>query len=313
MSRLHATLLAAATAVALVGCGGKEPDPGPPPDLRLDQANRAGTRALAMNLPAEAIRQYREALARAYERDDADAIGDIGYNLAVALLRSGNGKEALRVARETRAELERRRLSPPADLVLVQAAAAYRAGDANAAFAATGEVLARPTREPDTAARAWYIRGMILAERGDMKGVREAANALPPSAQAGLEADRQELLGRAALLENRQADALAALEQAIQQRQQAQDYRGMARALVLAGEAARRLNRPGDAAVFFLRAGRSLVLQGDTAGGLAQLKRAEGLARQSARTDVVTEIARVRRTAAEHTDAPAATGRSSPL
>ncbi|TXL71595.1 hypothetical protein FHP25_29085 [Vineibacter terrae] len=298
MRRLRAAL-AAAILSALAGCGGDDADPGPPPDLRLDQANRAGTQALAMNLPAEAIRQYRTALARAYERDDAGAIGDIGYNLAVALLRSGDGKEALRVARQTRAELERRKLPPPADLVLVQGAAAYRAGDASAAFAATGEVLASAAREPQTAARAWYIRGVILAERRDVNGVREAAGALPPSTQPGLEADRQELLGRLALMEGRTAEALAALELATQRRQEEQDYRGMARALVLAGDAAQRLGRPADAAIFLLRAGRSLVLQGDTAGGLAQLRRAEGLARQGGMADTMSEIARVRRLAAE--------------
>lgn len=309
MLRSRICRLGIAAGLALAGCGGKDPDPGPSPDLRLDQANRAGTRALAMNLPEEAIRQYRQALTRAYERDDATAIGDMGYNLAVALLRAGDAKEALRTVRETRAELERRRQAPPAELVLVQAAASYRAGDATGAFAATGEILEQSVREPDTAARAWYIRGMILAERGDVRGVQEAVAALPASSQADLEADRQELLGRTAVLESRLADAVVAFERSAQQRQQALDYRGMARALSLAGEATLKTNRPADAAVLFLRAGRSLILQGDTAGGLAQLKRAESLARQSGAPGVVAEVARLRRTAAQRTDAPSTPAR----
>ncbi len=297
---------AAAAAMVLVACGGRDTkDKGPPPDLRIDQANRAGTRALALNLTGEAIRQYREALARAYERDDASAIGDVGYNLAVALLRAGDVKEAQRVVRETRTELERRRAGVPAELVLVQAAAAWRLGDSQGAFAATAEILERPATEPDTAARARYIRGVILAERGDLQGVRDAAAALPAAGQADIEADRQELLGRVALLERRPAEALGAFEQSAQRRQEALDYRGMARALTLAAEATQAMDRRADAAVLFLRAGRSLILQGDAAAGLARLKRAEELARQAGSSDVVAEVARLRRAAAERSDADA--------
>ena len=96
------------------------------------------------------MRQYREALTRAYERDDPGAIGDIGYNLAVAQLRLGEVQAALRTVRETRAELERRRVPPPAELLLVHAAAAYRAGDTKTALASAGEILDRPSRDADT-------------------------------------------------------------------------------------------------------------------------------------------------------------------
>src|SRR5262249_27481016 len=122
--------------------------------------------------------------------------------------------------------------------------------------------------------------------------------ALKPSKSADLEADRQELLGRAALIGNQPAAALTDFDQAAANRQQALDYRGMARTLALAGDASLRLDRTADAANYFLRAGRSALLQGDSAMGLLLLKRAEELARQTGQTSIVEEITRLRRDAA---------------
>ena len=61
----HALSLLSALVLAACG-GGAASDPGPPPDIKLDQANKAGTQALSMDLPAVAVRQYRVALSRAY-------------------------------------------------------------------------------------------------------------------------------------------------------------------------------------------------------------------------------------------------------
>ncbi|MBL0900869.1 MAG: DUF885 family protein, partial [Reyranella sp.] len=80
-------------------------------------------------------------------------------------------------------------------------------------------------------------------------------------------------------------------------RQQALDYRGMARVLAMAAEASLKLSRTSDAAVFYLRAGRTNLLQGDMAAATPQLKRAEDLARQTSQADVVEEIARLRKAA----------------
>lgn len=294
--RLRAAILLAA--LALAACGSGEAEQGPPPDLRLDQANKAGTVALAHNNPAEAVRQYRQALARAYERDDAEAIGDTGYNLAVAQLRDGATQEAARTVRETRAELERRKLVPPAELVLVQAAIAYRMGARDEALAAADEVLARPSLAPETASRAWYIHGAVLADRGDAAGLARTLAALPPSSQPDPEADRLELTGRAALLSGATAQAIPAFEQAADQRRLALDYRGMARALSFAAEATLRSGRTADAAVLYLRAGRSAQLQGDAASSRDLLDKAGDLARQSGAADVIGEIDRVKREAA---------------
>lgn len=296
-----ATLLLAA--LSLAACGGSPADPGPPPDQKLDAANRAGTQALSLGMPAQAVRQYKQALARAYERDDAEAIADTAYNLALAEIRSGDPKAALATTRATEAELRRRQVAAPAELLLVQAAAAYRAGDLTTAASAAEQALTLKARDPDTAPRAWFIRGLVAADRGDSATLAQAIAALPAAVSAkqaaDLQADRQELVGRAALLDGRAADALAAFEQAAANRQQAIDYRGMARALAQAGEAALKLGQSAEAAVFYLRAGRSSLLQGDSAAATPQLKRAEELARQTSQTGIVEEIARLRKAAAE--------------
>ena len=291
------------SALALAACGGGGPvDTGPPPDVKLDQANNAGTQALSMDLPSLAVRQYKVALSRAYERDDAGAIGDVAYNLALAQMKAGDPKGAVATVRETRAELDRRRAAVPPELILVQAAASYRSGDLGAAGGAAQEVLDRGAKDPDVVRRAWFIRGLVAADRSDAAGLTQATGALAaPTKQADLEADRQELQGRAALLANDSAGALTLFEQSATNRQQALDYRGMARALSLAGDAALRSGRAADAADLFLRAGRSALLQGDTATAAPLLKRAEDLGKQTGQTGIVEEVTRLRKVAADRT------------
>lgn len=292
------TAAAVVLALALAGCGGSStPEPEPASDRRLEQANQAGTRALSLNQTAEAIRQYRVALARAYERDDAQAIGDVGYNLAVAQLRAAATQDAARTARETRAELERRKLVPPADLLLVQAAIAYRAGAQDEALATVQELLGR-SPDAETATRAWYIRGAVMADRGDAAGLAQAIAAIPASAQPDQEGDRLELIGRAAMLSGATDDAVQNLDRAADQRRIALDYRGMARALGLAGDASLKLGRTNEAAVYYLRGGRSALLQGDTSNGRRLLDRAGELARQTGDRGITGEIERIRKEAA---------------
>ena len=297
-------LLPPLAALALAACGGGSPaDPGPPPDARLDQANRAGTQALSMDMPSLAVRQYTTALQRAYERDDAGAIADVSYNLALAQMRAGDAKAAIATVRDAQRDLERRRAPVPAELFLVLAAASYRAGDLAAADSAAQETLGRASSDSDTAPRARFIRGLVAAQRGDGAALAQAIAALPPSKQADLQADREELEGRAALLGNRPAEALALLQRAAANRQQALDYRGMARALASAADAAQRSGQAAEAADLLLRAGRSALLQGDAATALPLLRRTEEAARQTGQVGIVDEVARLRRTAAERTAA----------
>ena len=156
-------------------------------------------------------------------------------------------------------------------------------------------------KDQDAVRRAWFIRGLVSADRSDTAGLAQAIAALPPTKQADLDADRQELQGRAALLANDSAAALGLFEQSASNRQQALDYRGMARALSLAGDAALRSGRAADAADLFLRAGRSALLQGDMAIATPLLKRAEDLGKQTGQTGIVEEVTRLRKVAAERT------------
>jgi hypothetical protein len=64
--------------------GGQQPTTREDPILRLHAD--AASSAMALDRTEEAIGQYRQAFARAVARDDYTAIGDCGYNLAVAQL-----------------------------------------------------------------------------------------------------------------------------------------------------------------------------------------------------------------------------------
>ena len=295
MRRTPGTPLVFLLVLAACGGGGTPADTGPPRDPAIDRANAAGTQALSMEMPALAIRQYKVALDRAYERDDASAIADVAFNLALAQLKAGDARGAIATIQTARRELERRRVPEPAELGLVQAAASYRVGDPAGAGAAARQAIARPAGDPDTVARAWFIMGLVAADQENRAGLAEARAALPPSKSADLEADRLELQARAQLLDEQPAEALSTFDRAVAVRQTALDYRGMVRALSFAGEASLRLDRRDAAATYFLRAGRSALLQGDDATALPLLRRASDLARQSGQADVADEVARLLR------------------
>jgi hypothetical protein len=282
---LHIALL---LACVLAGCGGSK-EATEAVDRKLDVASRAGTMALENEQPAEAAKQYRAALARAHEIDDIEAIGDSGYNLAVTELRRGNAREAQRVAVSTRKEIERRGRAPFPALLLVEGMAAYRLGDRATAEALADRIVAR-REEPLVLARGYYLKGLIAADRNDAAAVRAAAAAIGPSKDAAAEADRQELLARAAALAGDGTAGRTAAERAAELRRTTLDYRGMAQALALAGEAAERENRSDRAADLFLRAGRSAMLQNDFRSANTWLARARLNARQAGANDVTTQI-----------------------
>lgn len=282
-------------ALTLSGCGGSKPADGAPPhDVKLEQTNTAGTQALSMDMPSVAVRQYTLALKRAYERDDSTAIGDTGYNLALAQMQAGDSKSALATVRDTRNELERRHAAIPTELVLVQAAAAYRTGDAVGADQAAQEVLDRGGGSPGTAERAWYIKGIVAGGRGDRATLAQAIAAIPAAKSGSSDGDRDELQGRMALMDGRAMEAQSSFERSATDRQQMLDYRGMARALALAGDAALQANRADEAAVLYLRAGRSDLLQGDKPAALALLQRAEDAAHLANQTSIVEEVRKLR-------------------
>ena len=188
-------------ALLVAACGSASNGPPPAaPDEALGRAARAGRLALEVERPADAARLYGVALTRARERDDATAIADTGIGLAAAELARGQATAALRTTQEVRAELLRRDAPPPAALLLAEALALYRLGDKAQADATAAQVTAQAAEDADAARRAWFLRGLIAADRGDAGMLAEARAALAEPMTPGFRADARELDAAAALL-----------------------------------------------------------------------------------------------------------------
>ena len=242
----------------------------------LQRQTHAGQLAFELERNEEAAAQYRTALSRAQARDDPDAIGDTGYNLAVVELRANAPEKALADARATRIELERRGSKPFPALLLAEATALYRTGAAAEADRAAQHI--QQSEDADAVARATFLRGLIADDRGDAAGLAAAADALTTAKTPPFEADSAELSARLAL---RRGDPVRAREQAAHAaglRQATLDYRGLARALAIEGVAVERAGDKIAAADLFLRAGRSAAAQGDKTSARDWLRRAMSLA-----------------------------------
>ena len=232
-------------AVVLAGCS--KPLAPLPTDETLTGLGHAGDIALQLERPAEAVAQYRLALARAQERDDAAAIADAGFNVAAAQLQANQPADALRTTEEIRADLARRGRSDPG-LDLVTATALFRLDRP----AEADRWASRLTRDARVADKAWFLRGLMADGRGDVAGLGQAEASLSASADAADRAELQARLGRDPALALKAADL----------RRNALDYRGMARALALAAQFTPDRARATD---LFLRAGRSAAAQHDPA------------------------------------------------
>jgi len=261
--------------VVLAGCGGSPSQPSQPEDETLKRETSAGDLALTLERPEEAVAQYKAALIRAQERDDIAAIGDLGFNLAVAELRADDPDAALSVARATREELERRKQTAFPALLLAEATALFRLGKLDEAGAMAAR--ARAGSDAQTSARAIFLTGLIADQRGDTDALAAAVAALHPGNQASLKADASELAARLALRRGDASQAVTQAEQAAASRQEAIDYRGLARALALAGQGAKQSGDTAAAADFFLRSGRSAAAQHDTALARLWLQQAVAL------------------------------------
>ena len=260
----------------VAGCGGSAPDVTAPTDESLQRETHAGRLAFELERDEEAVARFRAALARAQERDDLDAIGDNGFNLAVAELHANDPDRALADARATRMELERRGAKQFPALQLAEATALYRTGEL--AEADRMAQVIQHSEDAETAARATFLRGLIADARNDSAGLATAAEALGAAETPPFEADLAELAARLAL---RRGDAALAQRQAARAaelRQTTLDYRGLARALALEGAAAERAGDKAAAADLFLRAGRSAAMQGDKSDARVWLGHAASLA-----------------------------------
>ncbi len=183
--------------VVLAGCARAAPDPAPgPTDMTMDRAIEAGRLTYEMERPEAAVSEYRAALTRAQARDDPAAIGDLGFDLAVA--------------------------EPPSQCARPRPR--RRAGDADRASNAAGPNRFRPCSSPkrprsivparrrrptkwrsasrrarmrDTARRATFLRGLIADERGDEAGLAAATGRLEAAPASSPQADRAEFGGAA--------------------------------------------------------------------------------------------------------------------
>ena len=268
----------------LAACGSSSKEPvGPPQDQTLNRHEQAGRAAYELDRPAEAVLQFAEALKQAEARDDLTAIAELSFNLAVAQLRANQAEAALATTTRARAELTRRGQTPFAALLLAEATALYRTGDKNQADALAGEIETASDR--DTAAGASFLRGLIADEMGNDAGLQAARQQLAAATTPVRVADRLELDARLALRGGSPAAARQAAQQAAGIRQEILDYRGMARALAVAGLAAKQTGDNAAASDFYLRAGRSAAAQGDGSTARPWLEETLALSQDPAVTD----------------------------
>jgi tetratricopeptide (TPR) repeat protein len=292
-------LLLASLVVGISACGSRQvPQPAAAVDERFDLTSRAADLAFGQGEYARAADLYRQALARAYARDDREAIVDTQYNLAVVLLRLGALEEAGAVADDARAELSRAAQAVPAHLLLLETTILYRSGQTVAAWDTSEQLLAgAAATAPEVIARVQFLRGLMAAERGDTVRLQEAAAALETANLAELRADHAELRGYLALAAHHWEAAVQAFDTAATLRRESLDYISMGRALALAGDAAERGGQQRLAAIFYLRAGRSTAQLGRQSEALRWLMQAQLLARQAGdhRTlqEVLAQLARL--------------------
>lgn len=223
-------------AMALAGCGGTGADL-PREDSVYTGAMDAGRSAFDLAHPDQAQAQYENAYRRALMRDDATALGDAGYNLAVTILARGQAEKALDTVSRTRADLALRGHADVASLSAVQAAALYRLGRYPEALQVAQAIR---STEPDLAERAAYLGGIAgdASGRADILSSSLARIRVKKGASRLWQADRAELSARLALRQGQGGVAVQEALRAVDLRRDLLDYRGMEQALDLAARGA---------------------------------------------------------------------------
>ena len=244
--------------------------------------------AFGRGFHAEAAVLYRQALDRAREMDDAGAIADASYNLAAALVQSGDYAGAAAALLESEAEARRSGRGNVADVLLLRARVARLSGTpAEAAAALADRVMTDPASRPTAAHRvqAHVLKGEVAAEGGDWPAAEEqarlaraalgrAGDTASPALLAGVVGLRGRIargrgdVGEAARLFDRRADLL----------RRARLYRDMADAIADSARAWAVMGRPTEAGPRFYRAARAAAAQGDKAAARSLLSQASDAA-----------------------------------
>lgn len=273
----------------LIGCApGKPAGAIAPTDDRLERTNRIAHIAFQHGRYAQAASLYRQVADLAYERDDVAAAVDAQYNTAVCLVRLDRVDDADDLLQRSKAELQRAGKAEPVELRLLEATILYRQRRYEEGWSLAGQIIADAPDSP-AARRAQFLRGLMLADQGDPVGLRAVIADLDAAGDDRLAADRLELDGHLALLEQRYDASVAAFAEAARLRSVGLDYRGTVRALAKAGEASEAAGSPSQASVHYLRAGRSALQQGARERALVLLTRARTLANQAGDADTARE------------------------
>lgn len=254
----------------------------PAVDENLERFNRAAQQAFDNGRLQQAAAFYGKALDRAYIRDDFKAIVDAQYNMAVCLMNLQSYEEAFEVIQQAKTEMTMAGHDRAVDFLLLEATVIYGMDHYAEAWEITRQILATtPQASPVVQSKTNYLRGLIASKQGDTDRLLEAIVSLGQPELPQLSADRYELMGHLAMAEQRWDEAVKAFESAIELRREVRDYRGMVKALALAGKACEKAGYNNDASVRYLRAGRSAALQGQFDQAYSWLSRAEQIAKSA--------------------------------
>lgn len=276
-------LLLAFAVLVFGGCGSSAPvQEGSAVDENLERFNRAAQQAFDNGRLQQAAAFYRKALDRAYIRDDFKAIVDAQYNMAVCLMNLQSYEEAFEVIQQAKTEMTMAGHNRTVDFLLLEATVLYNKDYSAEAWEITRLILATtPQASSVVQSKTNFLRGLIASKQGDTDRLLEAIVSLGQPELPQLNADRYELMGHLAMAEQHWDEAVKAFEEATELRREVRDYRGMVKALALAGKASEKAGYTNDASVRYLRAGRSAALQGQFDQAYNWLSRAEQIAKSA--------------------------------
>lgn len=269
--------------LAAGGCGSSRVvPPSSGVDENLARLNNSARIAYDNGRLKQAENLYRQALDRAYLRDDRKAVVDAQYNLAVCMLGLRSYDPALGWVHQAQNELVRGEESVTADILFLEAAILFRTGQPDKAWRISDQILSASERPPATVeSKTHFLRGLIADQRGDTDQLGREIDALAKSDDPGRQADREELTGRLAMAEGNWYAAIEAFDHTVRLRREDLDYGEMAQALALAADACRRAGKFSGAATRYFRAGRSAARQDHNQDAINWLEEAEQLAGQA--------------------------------
>ncbi|MGB5746167.1 MAG: tetratricopeptide repeat protein [Desulfobacterales bacterium] len=260
-------------------------------DENFNRLNRSARIAYDNGQLEQAANLYRQALDRAYLRDDRQAVVDAQYNLAVCLLGMRSYDKALERVHQAQNELARGDQSVTPDILLLEAAILFRTGKPDKAWQITDQILSVSERPPGAVeSKTHFLRGLIADQRGDTGQLGREIDALANSDKPGRQADREELTGRLAMAEGNWEAAIEAFDLTVKLRRENLDYGEMAQSLTLAADACRQAGNPSEAAKRYFWAGRSAVQQGKIQDAKKWLNSAVQLAGQAGDEPLKQEV-----------------------